>query len=341
MEKEKSFKKNGNVSSLQSGFKHEAQPGMNWREWKQKKKEEHKKWKEEKLEKKLKKTLETEGESQNKMNESMNETPSNKDNHFTVTIALPGSILDNAQSPELKTYLAGQIARAAAVFKVNEIVVFSETSFENLDDEQHLKLYRKNHGCMQLIKILQYLECPQYLRKYYFPIHKDLEYAGLLNPLDLPHHLRVDEYSRFREGTVINKPVKPGKGSFVYIGLKELAVIDKVLEENVRVTVKLDDVQTNKRHLLGTAVFTTFWANPPKGLTSVFWHLLIVFGGLKGIEGFLEADESIEVKEASSLFHYYLNTCPLQGSRTIRTEEAILITMAVLRPKITMTQSST
>ena len=28
---------------------------------------------------------------------------------FTVSLALPGSILDNAQSPELRTYLAGQV----------------------------------------------------------------------------------------------------------------------------------------------------------------------------------------------------------------------------------------
>lgn len=38
--------------------------------------------------------------------------------NYTVSIALPGSILDNAQSPELRTYLAGQIARAAVVFQV-------------------------------------------------------------------------------------------------------------------------------------------------------------------------------------------------------------------------------
>ena len=44
----------------------------------------------------------------------------------TVSIALPGSIVDNAQSVELKTYLAGQIARAAVVFRVDEIVVFDE-----------------------------------------------------------------------------------------------------------------------------------------------------------------------------------------------------------------------
>lgn len=45
---------------------------------------------------------------------------------YTLSVALPGSILDNAQSPELRTYLAGQIARACAIFRVDEIVVFDE-----------------------------------------------------------------------------------------------------------------------------------------------------------------------------------------------------------------------
>jgi len=28
------------------------------------------------------------------------------------------------------------------------------------------------------MRILQFLECPQYLRKQLFPLHKDLQYAG-------------------------------------------------------------------------------------------------------------------------------------------------------------------
>ena len=31
--------------------------------------------------------------------------------HYTVSFAVPGSILDNAQSPELRTYLAGQVKK--------------------------------------------------------------------------------------------------------------------------------------------------------------------------------------------------------------------------------------
>ena len=36
-------------------------------------------------------------------------------------------ILENAQSPELRTYLVGQIARAAVIFNVDEIIVYDET----------------------------------------------------------------------------------------------------------------------------------------------------------------------------------------------------------------------
>ena len=78
---------------------------------------------------------------------------------FTVSLALPGSILDNAQSAELRTYLAGQIARALAVFKIDEVVIFSDTKEDST-------------GNSQLVNILTYLECPQYLRKDFFPIHR-------------------------------------------------------------------------------------------------------------------------------------------------------------------------
>ena len=45
-----------------------------------------------------------------------------------MSIALPGSIVDNAQSAELRTYLAGQIGRALAVFNIDEIVIFRDDS---------------------------------------------------------------------------------------------------------------------------------------------------------------------------------------------------------------------
>lgn len=63
-------------------------------------------------------------------------------------------------------------------------------------------------------------------------------------------------------------------------------------------------------------------------------HLLIMFGGLKGLEFALESDERLDVEDVSLLFDHYLNTCPNQGTRTIRTEEAILISLAEITSKL-------
>lgn len=71
---------------------------------------------------------------------------------------------------------------------------------------------------------------------------------------------------------------------------------------------------------------------PNKALT--YNHALIVFGGLHGIEAALESDEQLQVNEAHLLFNHYLNVLPNQGSRTIRTEEALLITLSGLRTKL-------
>ena len=69
-------------------------------------------------------------------------------------------------------------------------------------------------------------------------------------------------------------------------------------------------------------------------LAFFFRHLLVVFGGLKGLETSLESDETVPANDPSLVFDHYVNTCPGQGSGTIRTEEAILVTMSALRPII-------
>lgn len=52
-------------------------------------------------------------------------------------------------------------------------------------------------------------------------------------------------------------------------------------------------------------------------------HALVVFGGLQGLEAGVDADQNLEVTDPSALFEVYLNTCPGQGSRTIRTEVSV------------------
>ncbi|XP_076379736.1 28S rRNA (uridine-N(3))-methyltransferase [Megalopta genalis] len=350
-----------------------------WKEINRLHKEQRKKWREERLAKKFKKEESTK-DSQDEEVKPVEEHFEKKD-VSTVSIAVPGSILDNAQSVELRTYLAGQIARAACIYKIDEIVVFDDKGEVTESEKKKLRtdevLGERRIGCLQLARILQYLECPQYLRKYFFPIHKDLQYAGVLNPLDAPHHLRQQDVSLYREGVVTNKPVKAGKGSYVNVGLLNDVYVEKVLTTGLRVTVKIPENQSNPKKLKAFIVppdipksdTGTYWGytvrlanNLTEALTQCpyksgydltigtsdkgkpiddtephsleYHHVLVIFGGLSGLEAALDVDPNLDVDDPSLLFDKYLNTCPQQGSRTIRTEEAILISLAELRKKL-------
>nr|PIM00252.1 putative RNA methyltransferase [Toxoplasma gondii COUG] len=339
----------------------------------------------------------------------------------TLSIALPASIIDNAQTAELRAALVGQIARTLTVFGVDEIIVYEDVaaaiSRGANKDEGHspaLKFFVRN---------LRYLETPQFLRKSLFPIHPDLRFAGLQNPLDAPHHLRRNEWLPYREGVVIassktreetpqgksesrapakgeevkltaaeKKRLKNKKGAWVDCGLPaHVWVPDTRLQDGMRVTIRLDpsvrQLQRQPRErgdaepplMKGAAVspdeppvkaglywgyrvriaqhFQDVFSNCPfssdgrydltvgtseRG-TCVgrdfafpvnYKHMLLVFGGLQGLEAVLLDRQSncAPCRDPSTLFDMYLNTCPFQRSRTIRAEEAVPITLALLRP---------
>lgn len=229
-------------------------------------------------------------------------------------------------------------------------------------------------SCTQLARILQYLECPQFLRKHIFPMHDDLEYAGILNPLDSPHHLRQDDAFPYREGVVTKRP---GKHSHVYVGLLKDVTVDRALSPGLRVTVKMLPNKESTKKIYGQIVppatptieTGAYWGYSVRVANSIsqvisqspykegydlmigtsdkgvivdelrseelpkFDHALIVFGGLHGLEQAMESDPLQVSDDPQVLFDYYVNSCPSQGSRTIRTEEAILITLAELRTK--------
>lgn len=344
----------------------------NWREINLKKR----KRKAERIIKKLEKIEEGATNEKSEQNEVMPEEVPRE--LRTCSIAVPGSILMNTQSPALFDYVVGQIARAACIYKINEIIVFDDICDDIPSVIENGSISESKRCCYKFAKLLQYLECPQYLRKSFFPLHNDLKYAGLMNPLDAPHHLRQDEDFNFREGVTTNKRVKDGKGTYVEVGLLKQVYIDKSLQPGLRVTVKIIKSNPESKKLKGSAVspdspqkeLNIYWGYSVRIANSVsevfskcpyaggydisigtsdkgrsiddvkkrelkdFKHCLIVFGGLKGLESAVENDNTLDVTDASLLFDHYLNTCPEQGSRTIRTEEAIFITLAELRKKM-------
>ena len=178
----------------------------------------------------------------------------NKPRFSTLSIAVPGSVLSNCQTRELKTHLVGQIARACTIYHVDEVVVFDDklakdnkgasrfhhhnsnrdrghndsTSGEPADNEKNNHHENDNNkdssvdrSCAFLARVLQYCECPQYLRRHFFPRHPDLQFAGLLPPIDAPHHVRMDDRSKYREGAVMeDKSGGKEESSLVNCGIR-------------------------------------------------------------------------------------------------------------------------
>ena len=65
-----------------------------------------------------------------------------------------------------------------------------------------------------------------------------------------------------------------------------------------------------------------------------FNHLLIAFGGVAGLESAAKYDDELKgigMVEPEGLFDYWIDLCPGQGSRTIRTEEAVWLGLMGLR----------
>lgn len=299
---------------------------------------------------------------------------------YTISIAVAGSIVDNAQSLELATVLAGQIARAAAIFRVNEIVVFDDSDAKTAARNRRWSYAgsKEETGGAFLARILTYLETPQYLRRALFPMHPSLRFAGLLPPLDLPHHARKHEWISYREGVVLSKMPEEADRSIsrVDVGLDREVVVGEVLPAGTRVTVcmgaswksvgKTINRVSSSEPRLKAGLYWGYSVRHVSHLSSIFTgcpfaagydyrigtsehgtkeqasrfavpkfkHLLVAFGGPPGLEHSKALDKSITAQNVASLFDCYINVCPSQGSRTIRTEEAVLISLQYLQDSI-------
>ena len=316
----------------------------------------------------------------------------------------------SALTPELKTLLAGQIARSLAVFCVDEVVIFDDGQCKQRQDDRQQHYQNGDNGFTGyanpnhfLLHLLSYLETPPFLRKHLFPMHPDLRLAGSLPSLDMPHHLRSNEWCQYREGVTVERPAKePEKKkkkqrgrhhaqleetSLVDVGLPYKISLPATIPPNTRVTVGLpkDPSETNdgSSPMLASAVASSepreaggfYWGytvraaasltavitestylggydltfgtsergSPVSDLTAptsqngpipAFSHMLIVFGGVAGLEVAAETDDELQkmgVKDPRELFDYWVNLCPGQGSRTIRTEEAVWLGLMALR----------
>lgn len=272
-----------------------------------------------------------------------------------ISIAIPASVVSDTPHLREKTSKIGLIGRAAAIFGVEEIIIY--------EDEQGVS--RK--ADMDLIAtLLSYMEAPQYLRKRLFKLKPELRYAGILPPLRTPHHplgKRVTDLKlgEFREGVAI---AKIREGTLVDIGVEKPALIQqKHLHLDERVTVKITSIG---EHVLAELAIrqeipyywgykVTVWKDTFGKLAksgrfalkiatskhgTVFsdvkeeiaekWKnsqtVLVVFGA--PTQGLYEIAKR-EGFNLAEVVDFVVNTVPEQCTETVRTEEALIVTLAV------------
>lgn len=267
------------------------------------------------------------------------------------SVALPSSLLEGIPTLRERTFRAGIVGRALAIFRVEEVIIFRDPLNANPSFSSSL-----------LATLLNYQETPQYLRKMLFPKDPRLRYAGLLPPLRTPHHPLKGEITQYREGVIVRRE---GDRALVDVGLDEYIRV-KGAHWNVgtRVTVKLfKDGRSGK--VVNKNGISIYWGFKVKevnyGLKELMLNfknkgylilatskygslinkvyevlkerlkecerILLVFGSAKSGLYDMARAEGIDL---NSLSDYVINFVPRQGCKTIRSEEALVVALSIL-----------
>jgi predicted SPOUT superfamily RNA methylase MTH1 len=273
-----------------------------------------------------------------------------------LTVAFPSSVLYSIRNDLVATLRLAEIARAAAIFRVDELLVYLE---RDKPADRSLQRFAS--------LILDYLATPQYIRKRAFALSRDLRYAGALPPLRTPNQLVPASEAQvsvgdIREGFVTKASPKPS----VDIGLKSEFSLDsppesvkagtrgffRVVNKGAKRVQRADwdDLEDYWRYTVSAPastlggllkshddwlkIGTSRYGEPVSGILSLLQKLVperkkaIVFFGSpsRGLSE-ISAEEKINVR---ATFDLTLNTAINQGVATVRTEEAILISLSVL-----------
>lgn len=268
-----------------------------------------------------------------------------------ISIAVPSSMVSEIGHLREKTIVLGQLGRAAGIYRVDEIIIYRDKV-----DESILMKY-----------ILGYLETPQYLRKHLFDHREELKYAGMLPPLRTPHHTTSYTLDQIKEGEyrdgVVLKHTEDGY--LVDIGVNApLGIRGKAPEVGARITTQVMEMGPLPRgRQVKKLSLDEYWGYDLRGskgrlsdlVHSPEWDLtiatsklgknfgevseaiedrwdeayktLIVFGSHKHGIGQIMERQGRRIEEA---FDFIVNTVPNQGTATVRTEEAVQATLALL-----------
>jgi predicted SPOUT superfamily RNA methylase MTH1 len=256
------------------------------------------------------------------------------------SIAIPHDFLLEAPDEASKIRKLGYLARAAAIFKTETVVIY----YYGAPLREEIDLAET---------VLEYLITPPYLRKKVFKLDRRLRLAGLLPPLKIPSHTVLPEpaIGEVREGVVERWD---GYYSLVYIGAGKYAKVPKPYPVGTRLMVKIE-APAGRPDTYRASVYRgpppAYWGfkvevKPLERLVEGFDSViltgkegrsicevkpkvgkrtLVVFGGPR--KGLDEIYREAGIEPPGELVDFV----PNQGVESIRTEEAVFIVLSVLR----------
>ncbi len=282
---------------------------------------------------------------------------------YSIAIAFPGSIVEVEPGPLRKTLKLGLIARSAAIFGVDELIVYADR-------------YTRKDSLELVADVLGYAVVPPYLKKMVYGKKDTLSSVGALYPLQIPTHTVTSELEEgeCREALVFRKKNK----FYAYVGLEKPIELmhEPNIDKKVREGLHLVKIVRTRERVLGEIVKDpsicnniyrgyrvkvypdivslisdyeknyVILATSRKGVyvrdiieelkeaVNRKKKLLLLFGG--PFEGLYEI-ASYHNLNLDNKADYVVNVVYHQFTKTIRTEEAILITLAILDYALSIT----
>ncbi|MHC1624796.1 MAG: putative RNA uridine N3 methyltransferase [Methermicoccaceae archaeon] len=262
-----------------------------------------------------------------------------------LTILIPSSLLEEVGDLRVKTYKIGQLARTMSVFQADKMAIYRDGE---VDESRLIDL------------VLRYAETPQYLRRHLFPRKRELKYAGVLQPLRTPHHpLRSAGVGEYRVGVLIK--VEPDGSAWVELGLERPALLrnPEGVKEGERINVRVFSKTPLVVERVQRDEVPVYWGYQTKVVQSLDRELqelkemgtYLIGTSRMGVDVTLSLLDSIrkdmgdkdvaiafgsprkglnKMVQRMSVFDVVLNTIPNQGSETVRTEEALFATLALI-----------
>lgn len=264
------------------------------------------------------------------------------------SIAVPDSLFSDEDTLRGKTIKAGQIGRAAAIFGVERIYIYRDAS-RNFDRDYETAK-----------QIFQYMETPQYLRRRLISRRTELEFAGLLPPLKIPHHLKE---STAIQGEIREAALLMQNGMLMAdVGSKELAIFEDHGQPGQRVTIQVTSTKPltvrltespqdiywgfevrrapSLARFLRSASFELLiftsrlgeniaenWNDLSSRLKAAE-RVLLCFGSPEEGVDFMLKEDNASVKDFPKAL--YLNFFPYQKVATVRLEEAIIGCLSII-----------